>query len=220
MQEGDENSMMTRKEIERINAEYPLGSHVILIEMKGEPQMPYGLKGTVMSIDDIGQLHVNWENGSTLALTEEDSFTKIEMVKVIVCRPGEKATLEEIDDSLESMQSVVGGHIEEYQPFHDDNDPRVDDVAIFCNEEGKLNRLPPSRAIAGEDGQLLDIIVGPFFICYAPIASETIQSLPEDLEQRFKDKFKLPEHFFRTKNGIKAVKYDPGFQGKEHDMAR
>ena len=195
--------MMTRKEIERIKAEYPLGSHVILIEMKGEPQMPYGLKGTVMSIDDIGQIHVNWENGSTLALTEEDSFSKIEMVRIIVCRPGEKATLEEIDDSLESMQSVVGGYIEEYQPFHDDNDPRVDDVAIFCNEEGKLNRLPPSRAIG-----------------YAPIASETIQSLPEDLEHRFKEKFELPEQFFRTKDGIEAVKYDPGTQTKEHDMAR
>ena len=142
------------------------------------------------------------------------------MVRVVVCRPGEKATLEEIDDSLEAMQSVVGGYIEEYQPFHDDNDPRVDDVTIFCNEEGKLNRLSPSRAIEGEDGQLLDIIAGPFFICYAPIASETIQSLPEDLEQRFKDKFELPEHFFRTKDGIEAVKYDPGIQAKEHDLAR
>lgn len=212
--------MMTRREIERIKAEYPLGSHVKLIEMQGEPQMPYGLKGTVMSIDDIGQIHVNWENGSTLALTEEDSFSKIEMVRVIVCRPGEKAILEEIDDNLESMQSVVGGYIEEYQPFHDDNDPRVDDVTIFCNEEGKLNRLSPSRAIEGENGQLLDVIAGPFFICYAPIASETIQSLPDDLEQRFKDKFELPEHFFRTKDGVEAVKYDPGTQAKEHDLAK
>ena len=211
---------MTRREIERIKAEYPLGSHVKLIEMQGEPQMPYGLKGIVMSIDDIGQIHVNWENGSTLALTEEDSFSKIEMVRVIVCRPGEKAILEEIDDSLESMQSVVGGYIEEYQPFHDDNDPRVDDVTIFCNEEGKLNRLSPSRAIEGENGQLLDVIAGPFFICYAPIASETIQSLPDDLEQRFKDKFELPEHYFSTKDGIEAVKYDPGTQAKEHDLAR
>ena len=109
------------------------------------------------------------------------------MVRVIVCRPGEAAVIEEIDDSLESMQQIVGGMIEEYQPFHDDKDPRVDDVAIFCNEEGKLNRLPPSRAIEGEDGQLLDIIAGPFFICYAPIESETIQSLPEDLEHRFKE---------------------------------
>ena len=69
------------------------------------------------------------------------------MVRVIVCRPGETAAIEEIDDSLESMQAVVGGYIEEYQPFHDDNDPRVDDVAIYCNEEGKMNGMPPSRTV-------------------------------------------------------------------------
>ena len=57
--------MMTRTGIDRIKAEYPPGSHVKLIEMKGEPQMPYGLKGSVMAIDDIGQIHVNWENGSS-----------------------------------------------------------------------------------------------------------------------------------------------------------
>jgi hypothetical protein len=49
--------------------------------------MSYGLKGTVMSVDDIGQIHVNWENGSTLALTEEDSFEKMRMIRVIVYRP-------------------------------------------------------------------------------------------------------------------------------------
>jgi len=142
------------------------------------------------------------------------------MVRVIVCRPGETATVEEIDDSLESMQRLVGGMIEEYQPFYDAHDPRVEEVTIYCNEEGKLNRLPPSRAIEDEDGYLLDVIAGPFFICYAPIASETIQSLPEDLEHRFKEKFELPEHFFRTKDGIEAVRYDPGIQAKEHDLAR
>lgn len=141
-------------------------------------------------------------------------------IRVIVCRPGENAVIEEIDDSLESMQSAVGGYIEEYQPFHDESDPRVDDVTIYCNEEGKINRLPPSRAIEDEDGTLLDVIAGPFFICYAPLASETIQSLPDDLEQRFKDKFDLPEHFFMTKDGVKAEKYDPGISEKKQERMR
>ena len=210
---------MTRTEIDRIKEDYPPGSHVKLIEMKGEPQMLYGLKGTVRAIDDIGQIHVNWENGSTLALTEEDRFEKMHMIRVIVCRPGEKPTIEEIGDDLDSMQEIVGGLIEEYMPFTGD-DPREDNIAIVCNEEGKMNRMPLNRAITDEDGQMLDIIAGPFFICYAPIASETIQSLPEDLEHRFQEKFELPEQFFRTKDGIEAVKYDPGIRAKEHDMAR
>ncbi len=34
-------------------------------------------------------------------------------VRIIVCRPGETAVIEEINDSLESMQRLVGGMIEE-----------------------------------------------------------------------------------------------------------
>lgn len=146
--------------------------------------------------------------------------TGTERISVIVCRPGERATIEEIDDSLESMQNLVGGYVEEYQPFHDPNDPRVDDVTIYCSEEGKINRLPPCRAIEDEDGHLLDVIAGPFFICFAPLASETIQSLPEDLEQRFKEKFELPERFSMTKDGIEAVRYDPEKAEKKHDYTR
>ena len=146
--------------------------------------------------------------------------TDTERIRVIICRPGEYAAIEEIDDSLESMQNVVGGYVEEYQPFHDDDDPRVDDVTIYCNEEGKMNRLPPSRAVTDEDGRVLDVIAGPFFICFAPLASETIQSLPDDLEQKFKNKFELPEQFFMTKDGIEAVKYDPGIQDKGTDYMR
>ena len=55
------------------------------------------------------------------------------MVRVIVCKPGEIAAVEEIDDSLESMQQLVGGMIEEYQPFYDAQDSRVEDVTIYCN---------------------------------------------------------------------------------------
>ena len=36
------------------------------------------LKGKVCYVDDAGQIHVNWENGSSLAvLPEVDSFHKI-----------------------------------------------------------------------------------------------------------------------------------------------
>ena len=56
--------------------------------------------------------------------------------------------------------------------LHSDTDPRYDDVAIVCNEEGKLMRLPPSRAITDEDGRVMDVIAGLFFICYAPLESE------------------------------------------------
>lgn len=212
--------MMTRIQVDRIREEYPPGSHVKLIEMKDEPQMPYGLKGTVMTIDDIGQIHVNWENGSMLALTEEDRFEKMRMVRVIVCRPGEKPTIEEIGDDLASMQAVVGGMIQEYQPFYDESDPRIENVTIYCHEEGKLKNLERNRAIADSDGRILDIVRGSFFICYATIESETFHSLPEDLEEKFMKKFEFPEHFVDTPSGTLAIPYDPKKPERHEDLSR
>ena len=54
--------------VERIREMYPEGTQIILQEMQGENQMPYGLKGTVKFVDDAGQIHMRWENGSSLAL--------------------------------------------------------------------------------------------------------------------------------------------------------
>jgi hypothetical protein len=39
--------------------------------------MTEGLEGTVNSVDDAGQIHVSWENGSTLALIEGVDAFKI-----------------------------------------------------------------------------------------------------------------------------------------------
>lgn len=51
------------------------GTKVKLISMHNEPQMPFGLIGEVEFIDDANQIHVAWENGSSLALiTEIDKF--------------------------------------------------------------------------------------------------------------------------------------------------
>ena len=49
----------------------------MLIEMSGEPQMKSGLLGTIMFEDDINQIHVNWDNGSTLALDRHRDKYKI-----------------------------------------------------------------------------------------------------------------------------------------------
>jgi len=50
---------------------------------------------------------------------------------VIVCRPGERAAIEEIGEDLASMQAVVGGMIQEYQPFYDEADPRIENVTEY-----------------------------------------------------------------------------------------
>ena len=253
---------------------------------------------------------MSWENGSSLALNiDEDTFEKVEgteKISVILIEPDKYPKVIEIEDTLEAMQETVGGYIEEYMPF-------ADDVAIICNEEGKMNGMQLNRAIysepenvemsyqqlkahlrqaekernhtvgyvvftadsfdkpyteeertyvvgsnnkafiegmggysiyassldgsdknvrleaymadeyGGKDGwkiekcyvkdesnrEILDIIAGKFFIAYAPIESEKLLSMPKDLMKKYEDKFKYPERFYQTDNGIVAKAYKP-----------
>ena len=87
--------------------------------------------------------------------------------------------------------------------------PFEDEVAIICNEEGKVNGLPLNRAIYDSDKQMIDIMAGDFFICHAPISSEKFLSLPPDLAKKYSEKFHYPERFFRNTEEIKAVPFTP-----------
>ena len=126
-------------------------------------------------------------------------------LKVILVKPGEIAKIVEIDDTLEAMQETVGGYIESYMPFEDE-------VAIVCNDEGKMNGEPLNRAIKDSNGEIIDVICGDFFICYAPIGSENFHSLPDELLEKYEGKFRYPEDFFRSPSGhgIIAIPYEPG----------
>ena len=67
--------MLKREEVERIKEKYPKGTPIRLYSMEGEHTVPPGSRGVVDHVDDIGQIHMKWENGSSLALNvEEDSF--------------------------------------------------------------------------------------------------------------------------------------------------
>ena len=122
-------------------------------------------------------------------------------IEVILVQPMREAQVIEIDNDLASMQELVDGYIEEYMPFEDD-------AAIVCNEEGKMIGLAPNRAIYDQDGHMQEVICGSFFICHAPADSEEFESLPEDMKKKYMEKFKAPERFFMTVEGIKAVKLD------------
>lgn len=129
-------------------------------------------------------------------------------LKVIFVQLMRTAKVIEIDNELDAMQKLVGGSIEEYMPFKDD-------VAIVCNEEGKLRELEPNRAVYDEHGQIQEVICGDFFLCYAPLDSDSYLSMPEDLKQKYEETFKYPEQFFMTQKGIKAVTLVPKTQEPE-----
>lgn len=115
-------------------------------------------------------------------------------IDVLLVQPMKKPEVVQMEDSLEAMQKMVGGYIEEYMPFNDD-------IAIVCNEEGKLIGAPLNRGIYNENGELQDIIAGNFFVCSAPMECESFQSLSEEQIKEYTEKFKYPEMFFRGDDG-------------------
>ena len=57
---------------------YSTGTRVKLVEMNDIQAPPIGTLGTVMYVDDIGTIHIKWDNGSTLGVAyPEDRVTKI-----------------------------------------------------------------------------------------------------------------------------------------------
>ena len=61
---------MTKMQLENLKALYPKHTKVQLVHMRDEYAPPEGTIGYVTSIDDMGTIHVNWQNGSSLGLVE------------------------------------------------------------------------------------------------------------------------------------------------------
>ena len=68
-----------REQAKRSRELYPPGTRIELLGMD-DPFAPIepGTRGTVRMVDDAGQLHMQWDNGRTLAVVPgEDSFRKL-----------------------------------------------------------------------------------------------------------------------------------------------
>ena len=73
---------MTREEQRRAamtSLNYPPGTRLELTLMGDDPQpIPPGSRGTVDHVDDMGTIHMRWDNGRSLGLIPgEDSFRKL-----------------------------------------------------------------------------------------------------------------------------------------------
>ena len=132
------------------------------------------------------------------------------MIEVLVVRPGKTPETAMIGQSLESMQKVVDGLIESIMPFEED-------VAIICNEEGKLLGMPLNRGLYDSNGNLQDIIAGTFFVALAPDDSEYFESLPPDKISKYFEMFKLPEHICVEGDHVEATPYNPKAKALEQE---
>lgn len=116
-------------------------------------------------------------------------------MKVLVIEPKKKPAVREIEDTLKSLQSIVGGYIEVVYPFEDE-------VGLIVNEEGKMNGLPLNRALYNK-GEIYDILCGTFIV--AGLTEDDFGSLSDDLIEKYKDKFYCGEEFMKVNGQIVAI---------------
>jgi len=116
-------------------------------------------------------------------------------MRILVVEPERRPEVREIDGSLAAMQSIVGGYIQVLYPFSEE-------VALVCNDEGKLMKLPSNRGLYTEDGEMYDILCGTFFLCGAPSDSDQLTSLSQEQIERYQERFHTPEMFWNMNGRI------------------
>ena len=117
----------------------------------------------------------------------------MEKMKVLLIEPMEQPRVVEIDHTLGELQRLVGGCIAATYPWDEDY------VALVCNDNGIAEGLQPNRML--ED---YDIILGSFFIC--GLGEEDFTSIPDELIEKYTEKFRWPELFLRDEDGIQCLR--------------
>ena len=120
---------------------------------------------------------------------------------ILLIAPGKAPEKREIDGEPKTMQNIVGGTIQAIYPFEDT-------AALICNDDGKLLKLPPNRALYDEDGSLCDIVAGTFFLCDAPPDAESFASLTGEQIDVYTKRFAAPEMFLRYGSQVLVLKED------------
>ena len=94
----------------------------------------------------------------------------MKQIRVLIKEPGKAGRIEEIPNTLEDLQKLVGGYIETFT--------FVSDAVVICNEEGRLKNLPYNCDLFGIS------FVGT--IIFAGVDGEEFADLPDGVERILK----------------------------------
>lgn len=129
-------------------------------------------------------------------------------MKALLIEPGQYPKSIELENSLPALQKAVGGYIEVTYPFEEM-------VGLVMNEEGKLMGLPLNRALYTEEGELHDIVAGPFLA--VGLTSDDFRSLTKEEQDFCYNRFKDPEMFTRFGNHIVVTPVPPKKVSQERE---
>ena len=109
-------------------------------------------------------------------------------MKILRIRPKHYPEVIDIDGSLESLQKEVEGPIEAVYPWDDE-------VALICNEEGKLQDGIDNfnRTLDGPYGIPVDIIAGTFLI--VGLTEDDFGELAPEFVEKYEKMFHRPRSF-------------------------
>ena len=150
----------------------------------------------ILDADNFADVEYAADNGKEIE--------KLNELEVLLVEPGQYAKMTTIEAGLSSMQEIVGGYIQAVNYF---DEP----VTLVCNEEGKINGSELNRAIKDDNGKIVDIIAGTFFVC--GVGDENFTSLPPEHREKFEKMFKKPEAFLKMGKGIMSIPVEPKKDG-------
>jgi|GEM_PF-584036 len=108
--------LYNKNALKRLEELYPVGTTLRLIHMEDVRPVPPGTLGVVEYIDDAGQIHVRWENGSGLALVPGEDVFEVYNDKAINTIDAIYKTNKRVYDDLYSMyRAYVGEWLESHQ---------------------------------------------------------------------------------------------------------
>ena len=110
-------------------------------------------------------------------------------IRVLYVEPAKMPEVIEIEHTLETLQSLVGGYIQVLYPWEDE-------VAVICDDEGKIKGSPLNRALENDRGEVYDVIAGNFIV--AGLTEDSFGSLPDAYIAKYCEKFCAPEVFLAT----------------------
>lgn len=116
-------------------------------------------------------------------------------IRVLYVQPGKYPEERMIDNTLKTMQTLVGGDIEAVYPWRDR-------ACIVCDGESKLKNSPLNRPL--ED---YDILAGNFFVC--GLSGGDFTSLTDEQLKRYEKLYHTPILFMKTRMGFMPMPITP-----------
>ena len=111
----------SENELDRIRREYPVGTIIELISMPDKFAPPKGTLGEIEGVDDLGDILVRWQTGSSLkVILSEDRIRKVNRA-ITICyghREYWRSRKEAADYFLEGISASDGSECERYSKIY------------------------------------------------------------------------------------------------------